>query len=367
MATKIDEIDARIAACDVDELARVGRCACDSLDRGAAPRTSHGGARRHWPTFCTCGTARPRDTLRQTSLAAPFPPGRTSCRFRPGHWPGTSLRARGRVPCRRWVAPRGASNGTTGRFVEPLRDSCSGSSTTSTTSSSSSTRSRWRGTGGSPELIVASLCPWQGNLDGSVSRTERASRRSGRPAPRRRRNGCERDGGLEDLLRTQPLPLAEWTQGGSRDQPLLARALRRLLEELPATDDGCRGPSGTRSRLSRPGSHPAGAFVVAQELEEAPFVGDAWFYRTLATLGSDRARLVETQSGEPLPPPPPLGDAHAFTSLPLRLTSRGTKVLAGEADRVELLGIDRWVGGTHLTPTRVWRWDAAAQQLIEPA
>ena len=49
--------------------------------------------------------------------------------------------------------------------------------------------------------------------------------------------------------------------------------------------------------------------------------------------------------------------AHAFASLPLRLTRQGTDVLAGEADGVELLGIERWVGGTHLTPTRVWRWD----------
>ena len=114
-------------------------------------------------------------------------------------------------------------------------------------------------------------------------------------------------------------------------------------------------------------STPAEAFVAAQELEEAPFIGDAWFYRTLTRLGSGRARLVETQNGEPLPPPPPLGDAHAFGSLPLRLTRQGTEVLAGEADGVELLGIDRSVGGTHLTPTRIWRWDGAAQQLIGPA
>jgi hypothetical protein len=33
-------------------------------------------------------------------------------------------------------------------------------------------------------------------------------------------------------------------------------------------------------------------------------------------------------------------------------------VLSGAADRVALLGIDRWLGGTHLRPGRVWRWDA---------
>ncbi len=60
-------------------------------------------------------------------------------------------------------------------------------------------------------------------------------------------------------------------------------------------------------------------------------------------------RLVETAEGEPLPPAPPLGDAQRFVGLPLRLTDAGEKVLAGDANRVELLGIDRWVGGAHVT------------------
>jgi len=42
-------------------------------------------------------------------------------------------------------------------------------------------------------------------------------------------------------------------------------------------------------------------------------------------------------------------------------------VLAGQADRVALLGIDRWLGGTHLTPAATWRWDPATGQLTLPA
>jgi hypothetical protein len=33
-------------------------------------------------------------------------------------------------------------------------------------------------------------------------------------------------------------------------------------------------------------------------------------------------------------------------------------VLCGEADRVDLLGIDRWLGGTHVTARNLWRRDA---------
>ena len=43
----------------------------------------------------------------------------------------------------------------------------------------------------------------------------------------------------------------------------------------------------------------------------------------------------------------------------MRVTELGRRVLAGDADRVEVLGIDRWVGGTHLSPGAVWRWDGA--------
>jgi hypothetical protein len=39
-------------------------------------------------------------------------------------------------------------------------------------------------------------------------------------------------------------------------------------------------------------------------------------------------------------------------------------VLAGTADRVELLGIDRWLGGTHLRPDNLWRWDRAQKQVV---
>jgi len=110
----------------------------------------------------------------------------------------------------------------------------------------------------------------------------------------------------------------------------------------------------------------AAAFLAEQDLEAAAFLGDAWFFRALAGLGAGPARLVETQAGDPLPPPPPLGDARAFARLPLRLTGAGERVLDGCEDRVALLGLDRWLGGTHLTPAAAWRWDPAARRLIGP-
>jgi hypothetical protein len=161
---------------------------------------------------------------------------------------------------------------------------------------------------------------------------------------------------------SEPTGLVEWATREAAGLPFLAPALLRLLEELPAPADGL---SGTERRalhaVAAGAATPVAAFVAYQQLEPAPFLGDAWFFRTLAGLSG----LIETQAG-PLPLPPPLGDPHAFLRVPLRLTPDGERVLRGEADRVELIGLDRWIGGTHLTRERAWRFDPGERRLLPP-
>jgi hypothetical protein len=46
------------------------------------------------------------------------------------------------------------------------------------------------------------------------------------------------------------------------------------------------------------------------------------------------------------------------------LTDIGRAVLAGNADRVQTCGIDRWLGGVHLHGHGpVWRWDEGRQRV----
>ena len=157
----------------------------------------------------------------------------------------------------------------------------------------------------------------------------------------------------------EPTALAEWATREIAALPFLGAALRRLLEELPAPRDGLSGTERRALQALAAGERtPTAAFVAAQRLEDAPFLGDAWFYRSLSALGQGDVRLVESDDGAPLPPPPPLSDSRHFAGLSLRLTSTGERVLRGEVDRVELLGVGRWVGGTHVTPANPWRWDA---------
>jgi hypothetical protein len=47
----------------------------------------------------------------------------------------------------------------------------------------------------------------------------------------------------------------------------------------------------------------------------------------------------------------------------VRLTADGARVLAGEADAIALRGVDRWIGGVHLTGDPDWRWDPADARL----
>jgi hypothetical protein len=147
----------------------------------------------------------------------------------------------------------------------------------------------------------------------------------------------------------EPRPLEAWLRRTSAGLPFFPAALRRLFEEFPSIGNGL---SGTERRaleaISGGASTPAAAFLAAQELEEAPFLGDTWFFRTLTSLASAPVSLIETVGGR------------------LRLTNEGQQVLGGDADRVDLLGLDRWIGGTHLTPDNAWRWDADAAALIEP-
>jgi DNA-binding transcriptional MerR regulator len=150
----------------------------------------------------------------------------------------------------------------------------------------------------------------------------------------------------------EPTGLAALLERDTSALPHLGRALRRLLEELP---DARNGLSRTERQLLEPlldgPRRPPELFVASQAREEAPFAGDAWVWKRLAELQP----LVDE-----LPPPPPLGDAHAFAATRVSLTGLGRDVLAGEADRVEVAPLERWLGGTQLGRGRDWRWDAAA-------
>jgi redox-sensitive transcriptional activator SoxR len=385
MAAKIDEIDGRIAGLRRmrEELARVVGCACDSLDHctcGAAYLARRGRESSAPPTLLHVTNGESAgNSLRQTSLGGAVLPwqdvlhdGPVPARPRPEF---LRVRAAFLSDCG-WGSRReilASLERRDGQFVEALRG---GSQVVLWFEHDLYDQLQLldalalvHEAGASPELIVVDAFPGKPSFRGLGELTPHELETLW---PARREAPTEALAAAVSawaaVRAADPTALAEWSSRGSRELPLAAPALRRLLAELPGAADGL---SGTERRalqaIASGAARPSAAFVEAQRLEDAPFLGDAWFYRALAALGGGPVRLVETHAGDPLPAPPPLSDGQAFARLPLRLTDEGEQVLRGEADRVDLLGVDRWVGGTHVTPDNAWRWDDDVNALVPQA
>ena len=391
LAEKIDEIDARVAGLRRmrGELARIVGCACESLDHctcGAAylARRGRESSARPSPLHVTNGESA-GNTLRQTSLGGavlpwqdilhegPVPAGtrRELLRARAAFLSGCGWGSRRALLASLERRDQQLIRALRDRqqvvlwFEHDLYDQLQLLDALALTSAAVPGQAA----ASSLELIVVGSFPGRpsfrglGELTAAELETLWPARVAASPdtlAAAGQAWGA--------LRRPEPSALAEWAQADTPGLPFLGPALRRLLEELPAPRDGLSATERRALQAVASGSAaPIDAFVAAQDLEPAPFLGDAWFFRALASLGSGDARLVETRAGDPLPAAPPLGDPHVFARLSLRLTRSGEQVLAGQADRVALLGIDRWVGGTHLAAGSVWRWDPAAGRLVHPA
>jgi DNA-binding transcriptional MerR regulator len=163
----------------------------------------------------------------------------------------------------------------------------------------------------------------------------------------------------------EPAAIEELAASGLPDLPFARPALARLLEELPSVGTGlARSERQLLAPLLEGPGTPVKLFLAHQAREEAPFDGDAWAWRRLAELSRGARPLVTLEGGNPVPPAPPLSEPRAFAGLRLTLTDAGGDVLEGRADRVELIGIDRWLCGTHLRPGALWRWDAGAGRVV---
>jgi|RhiMetStandDraft_4_1073278.scaffolds.fasta_scaffold13350_2 DNA-binding transcriptional MerR regulator len=384
MAAKIDEIDGRIAGLRRmrGELARVVGCACDSLDHctcGAAylarrgreavappailhvtngesaantlRRTALGGAVLSWQDVLHAGPvpAVPRAELRRRRAAFLSACGWGNRREILSSLEGRDDQLRrafaGRVPVVLW-------------FEHDLYDQLQLVDVLALA----------REEGAAPSAIVIDSFPGKPGFRGLGELTAEELETLWSARAEVSEAALETASAVWDAFGApEPVALADWAVRGASALPLLGPALGRLLEELPAPGNGLSATERTALRTIEAGaSTPTAAFLGAQDLEPAPFLGDSWFFRALAELGRGEARLVETADGDELPTPPPLGDGRRFAGLPIRLTATGRCALAGDEDRVELLGIDRWVGGTHVVPAAVWRWDPDRQRLLAP-
>jgi len=367
MAAKIDEIDGRIAGLRRmrEELARVVGCACDSLDHctcGAAYLARRGKEPVMPPKLIHVTNGESAgNTLRQTTLGGAVLPWQDV--LHAGPVPAVPRRELLRLRARfladaGWGSRRAILGSLERRDAQLLQAFRDGIEVVLWFEHDLYDQlqlldvlSLAHGAEATPELVVVGSFPGKPSFRGLGELTADELETLWPERRRARAETLVAAAEAWDAFRApEPSALEELADREEPELRFLAPALRRLLEELPAAGDGL---SGTERRaltaIAAGQKSPREVFLAAQDAEPAPFLGDTWFYSAVAELGAGPNRLLESADGEPLPPAPPLGDAQRFVALPLCLTEAGEKVLAGEANRVELLGIDRWVGGTHVT------------------
>jgi hypothetical protein len=158
------------------------------------------------------------------------------------------------------------------------------------------------------------------------------------------------------LRAPQPTGYTEIARIVSGELRFLPEAFDRLGQEFPSTRDGL---SLTERRLLASLSDAdltAGeAFVRAAAREARPFLGDTTAFQLLAELAIGVRPLVSINRGSAGTP---------ARHWQVGLTDDGRRVLEGQADRLAFVGLDRWIGGTHLTGRSHWRWDEGKETLV---
>jgi hypothetical protein len=130
--------------------------------------------------------------------------------------------------------------------------------------------------------------------------------------------------------------------------PFMGPALERHLEEFPSVENGLSRTErqALEVLVAGPLALPKLFEVAHLERENPFFLGDLTFFTLVRALSNGEASLVRI-----------VDDA-------AQITETGRDVLSGRADRVNVLGIDRWLGGVHLKGPRVpWRWDRSHRRL----
>ena len=138
----------------------------------------------------------------------------------------------------------------------------------------------------------------------------------------------------------------------------LPRAMHRILEEFPAERTGlARSERQILDVLAEGARSPGQTFVASSRLEDDIWMGDWGFWTIVKRLAGGGHPLV-TASVREVPGRLPEGT--------LEITSAGRRVRAGVADHLALNAPSRWIGGTHLTPERAWRWTGSSLQPASP-
>jgi hypothetical protein len=147
--------------------------------------------------------------------------------------------------------------------------------------------------------------------------------------------------------------------------PAARAAILRLLEELPGPDGLSRIEREILRAIEDGAETPVQAFKAYQATEGLPFLGDAGFFNRLNRLAFGYGLIAGISRPISFDPSAQSCDPPVGTGA-LSLTARGRDALMGRHDVTAQSAFDRWVGGTHLVPDAVWRWNPERMALLPP-
>jgi hypothetical protein len=163
--------------------------------------------------------------------------------------------------------------------------------------------------------------------------------------------------GFEAFGADEPRLLVEFLQRDFSPLPHLRPALARMLEEYPWQGDGlARSRRQLLWSVKTCGGDLAAMFRACTHMEEARYLGDIIFLDYadgLAEAPEPALHFIESESAE---------ESSPWQQLVL-LTRFGEQLLTGEADFVNANGINRWIGGVHLTRDH-WRYSPTTKALL---
>ncbi len=154
-----------------------------------------------------------------------------------------------------------------------------------------------------------------------------------------------------------PKPWQQLLEADTAVLPYLNAAVLRLLQEYPS---GMNGLSCTAQKaleiIAGGESSPVKIFVRYQMTEEQRFLGDASFWNILNSFLDVHTPLLKLSKGKRL-------EMASIADQRLTITDTGKAVLAGEKDWLGMQELDCWIGGVHLSPGNLWRWDQVTHSL----
>lgn len=148
--------------------------------------------------------------------------------------------------------------------------------------------------------------------------------------------------------------------------PYLEAAFLRFLQEFP---DHVNGLSRNQSQILQIAQAninlPGEMFQASQEMEDVLYLGDGSFWQYLYDMIHCDYPLLQTESNFPFSLPTSINANDEALQQRLKMTDLGLEVMQDQVNWIQKNGINKWLGGVHLTNDSLWYWDNNKQILIK--